>query len=230
MASEGQDKATALLLSAKDPYQVARQLGEDRYLNLAVSAANWRRAFFVSSGAIFLSLLGLIYLGMQPKTVPYTVAVDRIGNVLAVGVPDNVYKIDPQRVLINQLQDWIQSARMVVLDTQYERRLMAAVYSKIAENSEAKVYMDAFYVANNPFTRLTKESVDVAGVTLLQETPTTWRMEWKETTRSMNGEIVKTETWKGLVSFERQMPKTAEEINKNPIGLWLKQVSWEKVQ
>lgn len=219
-----------LLSSAKDPYELARQLGTDRYMSLVRSAANWRRMAFGSLLVSAACIAGLIFLGAQPKTVPYTVAVDRIGNVIAVGTAGDPATVDAKRVIYQQVVEEIEYARAIVADKDFQERIVRRVYDRVAGNSQAKTFLDDYYRSNNPFAQM-KEGTRLARVTnVLQESPTTWRVEWVETTSSINGETRRQETWKALVSFEREVPTDEEGIRKNPIGLWIKQLSWEKVQ
>lgn len=228
--SETPQTVDDLLRGARDPYELARRLGTDRYLNQARAASNWRRAFFASLGVVALSIAGMVYLGAQPKTVPYTVAVDRIGNVIAVGVPDNQHKIDAQRVLYAQLQEWLQDARSVINDPAFQRKALAGVYNRVANNSQCRAFLDEYFRANNPYVRMKEESVEARVTNVLQESASTWRMEWLETRRALNGDVRDELSWKALITFDRQLPTDADGISKNPIGVWCKQLSWEKVQ
>ena len=227
MGTKGLDE---LLAASRDPYRLALQLGTDRYENLVRSKANWMRFAWLLSAIIVFMVVALAWMGTRPREVPYTALVDRLGTVLAVGVADNTYKVDPERVLYGQIKDFFENARTVTSDSKYQRKLIDAVYARVAAQSPAKTFLDQFYTKNNPFTIMATSTRQVSDVTLLQESPTTWRGEWKENVYSRNGDLVSSETYRGLVNFDRRLPESKEEVSANPIGLWIKQVSWEKVQ
>ena len=67
------------------PYLAARREWDERYGNLITRAKNWRSAAFLALLIATLETGGLIALSMKAKTVPYVVAVDSLGRVLAAG-------------------------------------------------------------------------------------------------------------------------------------------------
>src|SRR5882724_7826728 len=72
------------------PYLAARREWDERYGNFITRAKNWRTAAFLALLIATLETGGLIALSMKAKTVPYVVAVDSLGRVLAAGPADQV--------------------------------------------------------------------------------------------------------------------------------------------
>ena len=67
------------------PYLAARREWDERYGNFITRAKNWRKAAFLALLIATLETGGLIALSLKAKTVPYVVAVDSLGRVLAAG-------------------------------------------------------------------------------------------------------------------------------------------------
>src|ERR1041385_8272809 len=72
-------------LPETSPYLAARREGGERYGRVITRAKNWRTAAFLALFITTLETGGLIALSMKAKTVPYVVAVDSLGRVLAAG-------------------------------------------------------------------------------------------------------------------------------------------------
>ncbi len=61
------------------PWELGSREWDGRIGTAMAQVASWRRTSFFSLGLTGVSLLGLIYLGAQPKTVPHVVEIDKIG-------------------------------------------------------------------------------------------------------------------------------------------------------
>lgn len=71
-------------LSESNPYVEARREWNDRYLEL-VGERRWWQAIAGAELVLLLILaVGLVWLSLQQKTVPYVVEVDSLGAALAI--------------------------------------------------------------------------------------------------------------------------------------------------
>src|SRR5262245_44984264 len=70
------------------PYLSARREWDERYGSLITRARNWRFSAVLALGVALISTCGLIALSMKAKVVPYVVAIDNLGRVLAAGPAD----------------------------------------------------------------------------------------------------------------------------------------------
>ena len=103
------------------PYLAARREWDERYGNLITRAKNWRTAAFLALLIAMFETAGLIALSMKAKTVPYVVAVDSLGRVLAAGPADQASQAD-DRLKRAALFQWVSDLRSVTTDGVAQRK------------------------------------------------------------------------------------------------------------
>ena len=116
------------------PYLAARREWDERYGSLITRAKNWRTAAFLALLITTLETGGLIALSMKAKTVPYVVAVDSLGRVLAAGPADQASQAD-DRLKRAALFQWVSDLRSVTTDGVAQRKAIDRVYAMIANGS-----------------------------------------------------------------------------------------------
>src|SRR6476646_7781627 len=77
-----------------NPYLAARREWDERYGDLITRARNWRVAAFLALGIALIETGGMVALAMRSKVVPFVVAVDNLGRVVASGTADQVSAAD----------------------------------------------------------------------------------------------------------------------------------------
>ena len=77
-----------------NPYLAARREWDERYGSLITRARNWRFAAFLALGIGIIETGGLVALAMRSKVIPFVVAVDNLGRVVASGTADQVSAAD----------------------------------------------------------------------------------------------------------------------------------------
>src|SRR5215472_3108368 len=151
--------------SAKDshlgnPYLAARQEWDERYGSLIKRAQNWRLAAMLSLLVALVEAVVILGVATRPRTVPYVVAVDSLGRVVASGAVERSSPVD-QRMKATALSGWIQDLRGVTSDGLAQRRAIDRVYAMIGSGTEAQTLVTEFYRANQPFDLANKETVQV---------------------------------------------------------------------
>jgi type IV secretion system protein VirB5 len=211
------------------PFIDHREADDDRYMNLAVGKHNWQVAWRLTFGLLVISFAFNGYYMMWPKYVPYTIEVDKIGHVIAIGPTDKGNPIDIKRVLRRQVIEFIENSRTIIGDNLAQKRIINWVYARIPSNSQAKTYLDEFYRERKPFMTAQAEtcSVEVTNVLLLGSDKT-WQVEWAETRRNLSGEIITRERWKALLIYEISPLNTQEGIDINPLGFFVSSLNWSK--
>src|SRR5262249_46652028 len=148
----------------------------------------WRRFAFLSmattSGAIAL----LIYISGQRGIVPYVVAVDKVGQVAAIDRAEQSGRPD-RKVIVATLSRWIVGIRSVYLDGTAQKRVILESYAFVNSRGPAFQVLNEYMSSKNPFERAQTETVSVNVETILPLTEDTWRIEWREETRSRDGKL-----------------------------------------
>jgi type IV secretion system protein VirB5 len=211
------------------PFVDHREVNDDRYMNLAVEKHNWQVACRLIFGLLLISFTFNGYYMMQPKYIPYTVEIDKIGHVIAVGPADRSNPIDTKRVLRRQVIEFVENSRTVVGDNLAQKRIMNWVYARVPGNSKAKAQLDEFYRGRKPFITAQTETYSVEVTHALPlGSDNTWQVEWIESRRNLAGEIVTQERWKALLTYEVSPIDTKEGIDANPLGFFVPSFSWSK--
>jgi type IV secretion system protein VirB5 len=103
---------------------------------------------------------GLIALSMKAKTVPYVVAVDSLGRLLAAGPAERASQAD-DRLKRAALFQWVSDLRSVTTDGVAQRKAIDRVYAMIANGSPAQVEIGEFFRNDPPYQRAQTKTVDV---------------------------------------------------------------------
>jgi type IV secretion system protein VirB5 len=211
-----------------NPYLSARKEWDERYGDLITRARNWRGLAFLGISIALVQSCGLIALAMRSKTVPYIVAVDSLGRVIASGTAERASSVD-DRLKRAALFEWVRSLRMVSSDGIAQRHAIERVYGMIAAGSSAQTYIGDFYRMDPPQKRAQTQSVDVQIQSILPTGDKTYEVEWVESTRDLQGEARGEARWKGAFTISIQPPTDEESARVNPLGLYVNTVSWSRV-
>ena len=214
--------------SSLSPWIAAKHEWNERYGDLISRARNWRIAALLALLLALLEAAGLIALSLRAKTVPFIVAVDSIGRVVASGSVEQAPVID-DRMKRAALYEWIQDLRMVIADPLVQRRSIDRVYSMIGQGTPAQVFITDWYRNNTPFDRARTETVSVDVRTVLPTTSRTYEIEWTETTRDHAGTVVGSQNWKGVFTIAVNPPTDEKLAHVNPLGIYVVDTSWSKV-
>jgi len=210
------------------PYLDARKEWDERYGSLISRANNWRRAAFVALMIALLETGGLIALAMKTKVVPYVVAIDNLGRMVASGPADQTMAAD-DKLKRAALFHWVSDLRMVTIDGVAQRKAIDRVYTMIASGSPAQVEVGDFYRLAPPHERAQTRTVDVEVKAAFATSEKTYQLEWSETVRGLSGQVEGEERWKGSFTIAVNPPSDERLIRLNPLGIYVTNVSWSRV-
>jgi type IV secretion system protein VirB5 len=210
------------------PYLAARREWDERYGSLISRARNWRIAAILALAVALVATSGLIALSTKAKVIPYVVAIDNLGRVLAAGPADQASRAD-DRLKRAALFQWVSDLRTVTSDGIAQRKAIDRVYSMIANGSPAQVEIGDFYRNGPPFDRAQKETIEVAVKAVFPVSDRTYQVEWTEIVRGLSGQIESQDNWKGSVTIAISPPNDERLIRVNPLGIYVTTVSWSKV-
>lgn len=211
--------------SAENPYLAAEQKWMERYGTYIQAAYHWRLIGVLSLLAAIVATVGLIMVANRSQVVPYVVQVDKLGQAVAISRADVVTKYD-QVVTRAQLARWITAVRSVYSDPVAQRIFVMEAYSMINKKGAAFVILNDYMRANEPFKRMQTEavSVEVQNVSLL--TTNTWRIEWREEVRGLDGTVASTTQYQANVTVSFSPPTDDGTIRANPTGLYINNFNW----
>lgn len=206
------------------PYQRAAQVWDDRIGSARVQARNWRLMAF---GGLLLSagLAGaLVWQGARGTVTPWVVEVDRLGQTGAVAAAAAGYKpSDPQ--IAWRLSRFIEEVRSIPADPVVVRQNWLRAYDCVTDRGA--IALSDYARANDPFSKVGRTQVAVDVSSVIRASPSSFRVEWVER-RYEEGNLAATERWTAILTVVLQTPRTAEELRKNPLGVFVHAVNWSK--
>jgi type IV secretory pathway TrbF-like protein len=214
-------------LNTNNPYIAARQEWNFMFADILKAKYNWQCIGFILGIINILLVIGIITIALQARFIPYAVKVDNLGNSDFAGLLTKQGEISP--LMINSiLRRYIIQARSVIADPVAQKHQLDFVYH--CTHGEAKLILDAFYKVQNPFNIAKDETVDVTINSVLATSINTWQVHWTEIHRDTVGHINLENHFEGLVKIEQKTPSTMEDININPLGLYITYLSWSAQQ
>lgn len=221
---------------AVNPYLTARRSWNAHAGAVVSQRQTWQVIGILSLLIALAAVGGVIHIGNQSKFIPYVVEVDKLGQTVAAGPLQAAAKADP-RVIHAMVAEFINDARMVTPDMALQRRAVFRVYAKLSPNDPATPKMNEWLNGTpdaSPFRRAEMEMVNIEIKTVIPQTPDTWQVDWQETIRDRQGTTKgKPNTWRALVTVyvaEVTPQTTDEQLRNNPLGIYVRDYSWSRIQ
>ena len=206
------------------PYQRAAQLWDERIGSARVQARNWR---LMALGGLLLSAglsSGLLWQSMQSRVVPYVVEVDRLGEPRAVAPADKSYRpTDPQ--IAWHLARFITDVRSISLDPVLMRRNWLSAYD--FATARGARFLDQYARSANPFGDVGNRTVSVEVTSVVRASDQSFEVKWTESEFD-RGNLAGTSRWTAILSVTMRPPASAEELRKNPLGLYVDAIDWSR--
>jgi type IV secretory pathway TrbF-like protein len=210
-----------------NPYVAARREWNFMYGDIIKAKHNWQQIALLLLVIQFISLAGLITLALQKHFVPYVVRVDSLGNTNFTEFLNAQTTVSP--LIINaMLRRYVIAARSVIADPVAQKHELDFVYG--VTKGPAHTVLDNFYHVQNPFDRVKEETREVMINAVLPKSTQTWQIDWTEIQRDLNGHVTGQAHFEGLITIEQHTPTNMDEININPLGLYVTHLSWATQQ
>ena len=220
-----------------NPYLDARRSYNDQ-----ISTALSNRFLFTVVALLSLlialsSIGGLIHVGSQSKFLPYVVERDKYGTAVAVSQALPAPPLDPATTkLVTQaaVATFFADARLVTSDAAVQAQAIRRVYALIDADDAAFARMNEWVngdPAENPFERATRITVSVEIESVLQQSPTSWQVDWIERVTDRNGTEREQFRMRALATVYRRLPtRTTSEkaMRANPMGTFIRDFSWAR--
>ena len=213
---------------ALPPYLAARASALAEHEQLIAGNRLLRHAV-AALALVSVGLLGLVYVfGTRPRAIPYVVAVDKAGSIVAVaqavrpGAP-----LNEENVVRYQLAQFIGDSRSVLGDATVMKERIRHAYA-LARGQAGQV-LNGWYKAHDPFAAGAHGSVQVQVYSVLKLSPDSYEAQWTETPREEQGAAGAPRQWRGVFRVE-MLPPDPQKILSNPLGLYVTQIDWQQEQ
>ena len=204
------------------PYQKAAQVWDERIGSARVQAYNWR---LMALGSLMLSLILaaiLLWVGRSGSTTPYIVEVDPRGGARPVGPPAEAYKPSDAQIAFH-LARFVDNVRSLSIDPVVVRQNWLKAYDFVTD--KAAVTLNEYARDNDPFSKIGRISIAVEITSVVRASESSFQVRWLE--RTFEGGAYKdTKFLTGLFSVVINPPRTAEQVAKNPLGIYVHAFNW----
>lgn len=206
------------------PYQKAEQLWDERVGSARVQAKNWRLMAF---GCFALSIGlsgGLLWQSMQSRVVPFVVEVDKFGEAHAVAPAVQDYQPSDAQIAWF-LARFITNVRSVSTDPVLVRQNWLTAYDFATDR--AALFLNDYARQADPFGQIGTRSVSVQVTSVVRASDSSFQVKWTEQVFE-RGSLARTERWTAILTVILQPPRTAEQLRKNPLGLFVNAIDWSR--
>lgn len=223
--SSGEDLSSKAA-ETNNPYLAARCEWNFLFNDLIQAKRNWQLIAMLMIGANVILISGYIALSLRSKFIPYIVRADSIGNTNFSGyVNTNDETQNP--IFVNQfIRRYITSLRSVIADPVAEKQTLDYVYA--TTKGSAINFINQYFKENEPFVRARNSTIEVQVNAALPKSTSTWQIDWTEIERNLEGAVIKQLHYEALITVNQQPVKDAKEININPLGLYVTNLSWSQ--
>jgi type IV secretion system protein TrbF len=210
--------------SPETPYQKAAQVWDERIGSARIQAFNWRLMAF---GSLLLAgglTFGLVWQSARGTVTPWVVQVDRVGQAQAVAPAESNYQpTDPQ--IAFHLARFIEDVRGVPTDAIVLRQDWLRAYDFTTDRGAAA--LNEYARSNDPFSNLGKLQISVEVSSVIRASPASFRVAWIQRAYE-NGGLSSTERWTAILTVVIDVPRDADRLRKNPLGVYVNAINWSK--
>ncbi len=209
---------------AEMPYGRAGQVRDDLLGEARGQARSWRLMAFGALVLAAISTCSLIYVQLNHPISTYIVPIDRYGRPGRIELAQKVYRPD-QAIMAGFVSDFVERVRAkstdpVVLGGNWQK-------AKRMTSQAARASLMQYAQDHDPAARLGQEAVSVEIVTVLPRSPTTFQVQWRETTY-LNGVAGPPARWTGLFSVRPRPARDEAQLLANPSGLEITSFQWSR--
>jgi len=208
-----------------NPYIDARREWNERYGEYIVQASNWRLVALISSFIALLAVIGVVWIGSQSKFIPYIVEVDKLGQSVGVSPASQVQNYD-ERVIKFSLAEFITNFRSLYPDKEVQKKYILNVYKYLSSSYPAYTMINQHYKNRPPFGQELSVQVEVS--TVLDRKENTWQVDWSENSFDTMGNLRAKDNYRALIHISFVPPTQESQIIKNPLGIYIKDISFQK--
>jgi type IV secretion system protein VirB5 len=208
-----------------NPYLDARREWNERYGDYIAQASNWRLVALISTFIALLAVIGVIWIGSQSKFIPYVVEVDKLGQGVAISPASQVKSYD-EKVIKFSLAEFISNFRSIYPDKEIQKKYILNVYKYLSNSFPAYTIVNQHYKNSSPFGQ--NQTIQVEISTVLNMQNDAWQVDWSESSFDAMGNLVSKENYRALIHIVIIPPTQESLIIKNPLGIYIKDISFQK--
>ena len=220
---------------AANPYVQGWREWDERYADLVIGKRNWQIAAGCSLLIGLVLAIGMVWLSLRSRYVPYVVVTDRLGQAITIPAPltPASMPVVAARMERFEVEAFIRDARSVSSDPAVEQERLASLHARA--RGAADRFLDDYYhsddFAHNPFQIARKDTISVRIDSILQLSAKSYQVRWTEEARDLNGVTAGPPTqWEAVLQTEIKPPTSSDGIVSNPLGFYVTNLTWTQQQ
>jgi type IV secretory pathway TrbF-like protein len=176
-----------------------------------------------------LSLCGLVALAFAKRNVVvYGIETDKIGQVALRGPLQREFVASDAntRFYLGQFVDFV---RRVTADPPLTQRGRVSSYWFATKRGQ-NILTQHYEGVGSPAALAKEGTVSVEVTSTLKITVGSWQIDWIERRRDVQGNATGETVWRGSFHVRTRVPQDEEELEKNPIGMYVDEFNWVKLK
>jgi type IV secretion system protein TrbF len=213
---------------AESAFNRARAEWSDRIGGTVRSARNWRLAAFAALSVAAMAVVGLIYQSSKASVVPYYIRVAENGQPSVVGVVPEVFSPSLNEVRW-QLATWLEWVRAAPLDPVVVKNNYKSAMSFMSQAAANK--LNEWAQSDPRLQNIGRETVEfsLVGIAPISGSKS-YQARWKELFRNSEGMPKEEQHWVATFDVNIVPPTAVDQIQRNPIGLYIEDFQWTREQ
>lgn len=175
----------------RNPYVEARHQWNHHAAGLMQSLKLWQAMALVSSLTTLACIAGLMHVAAQSKFIPLVFQQDNMGNLISLSRADRIAEAKPEDFR-KVAAEFIENLRTITPDVDLQRKSLDKAYAYLKSGDPAKTKANAFFTStpeSSPLVRASKEVVNLEIRSVIQESDSSWQIDWIETVRNRDGSL-----------------------------------------
>jgi type IV secretory pathway TrbF-like protein len=209
------------------------------FRELAREKTTWQIACLASIAACFILTLTVVELSRRGGTEVHVVEVDRLGQMVYLGKPRSAAAVEPEveeAAIVAELGSFIRELRVQYSDLEAVYAERKRAYAHLTP--EVRNYLREWFArpendARELLREISLREVWIESVVALSKS--SWQVSWREREISKVGDSGRRSSWVAVVGIElasrasASREEAAELLQVNPLGLYVKHLSWTRV-
>lgn len=216
-----------------NPYLSGKQAWNNVMTEMSHSRNIWMVIGLIGVLTGLTAIGGITYIGSQSKIVPYIVEVDKHGETFVAGVVEK--RMDAEEQIYKALvANFINNTRRVTSDFNLQRDNILKVYSYVNQGDPSQQKLHNWFNPNDgkhetPFQKGQRgETTDISVQSILQLSPSSWQIDWLETSYSNKGVTLMSDSYRAVLDLY-QLELDSNNLNdviNNPLNIFVKDFRW----
>lgn len=217
----------SVISSNNETYQRAKAAWDERIGSARVQAYNWRLIAFSTTGLAALSFAGNIYLGSQTKVMPFVVEVKPTGEAITLGNAASLGAQSTENAAKFFISRFIMLAREIPADAVLIKRNMEKLFQLVSV--QGKSLLAEHFKDQSPAREFQEKNRAVKISSVLAVSDGVYQVDWFEAEYDKNGQKIAEYPMRGTFKIAWLTPETKEQIQENPLGIFVDYFSWTKL-